>query len=386
MSAGTADAVDAGGSAATSRPFVFVREHGDRAGEINDFYNGFMGLERPFEAYQWEFQNGPGGPALVWSIIETASDRVVGHHSIIRTPMVCRGLGIAGGRTENTIIAPAVRTKIFYPGMEKRALAETLKELGIIYTIHSRGPGRLRERLGYKPVGRWTVYLPRIGAGYLEALLHRVRDRLPMKLPEGAVAPLARAAAGVGGLIGRRKPPRSIEIAELRDVNDIAGEYEMFWQRARQAYDLTIDRSLEFLRWRVGDNPHLSFRTWSVRRDGRLLAVVIGHRHRIGRASALYIDDIITGGYDDASFEVAVAVLPELDPQAESVVLTTLAVDTPLHRVLRRRFPWQARALDRFGEKLFDELLALDTTTGHKRPWYVTAIFTEGMDTSRDAA
>jgi hypothetical protein len=64
----------------------------------------------------------------------------------------------------------------------------------------------------------------------------------------------------------------------------------------------------------------------------------------------------------------------------------TLAIDTPLHRVLRKRFPWQARALDRFGEKLFDELLALDKTTDEKRPWYVTAIFTEGMDTSREAA
>src|SRR6185436_4862818 len=119
------------------------------------------------------------------------------------------------------------------------------------------------------------------------------------------------------------------------------------------------------------------FRTWSVRRGGELVAVIIGHRHAIGAASALYVDDIIAGAYDDATFDPAVAALSGLAPEAESIVLMTLAIDTPLHRVLRKRFPLQARALDRFGEKLFDELLALDTTTEATRPWYVTAIFTE---------
>jgi hypothetical protein len=82
---------------------------------------------------------------------------------------------------------------------------------------------------------------------------------------------------------------------------------------------------------------------------------------------------------------VALAALGEMDPAAETIVLMTLAVDTPLHRVLRRRMPWQTRALDRFGSKLFDELLALDRDSDKPRPWYVTAIFTEGMDTSRES-
>jgi len=268
--------------------------------------------------------------------------------------------------------------------MEKRALTEALEELSMIYTIHSKGPGRLRERLGYKPVGRWVVYLPRVGPAYLGALVQRVRDRLPVQLPQRLLDTVARAASGVGRLFAGRKPA-NIEVAELSDIDAIAGEYEAFWQRARGGYDLTIDRSLDFLRWRVSENPHLSFRTWSVRRGGELLAVIIGHRHAIGAASALYIDDVIAGVYDDAAFDTAVAALSDLAPEAESTVLMTLAIDTPLHRVLRKRFPLQARALDRFGEKLFDELLALDTTTEERRPWYVTAIFTEGMDTSREA-
>lgn len=368
------------------KPFTFVREHGERATEINDFYNRFMNLRRPMEAYTWEFQRGPGGPALIWTIIEAATDRVVGHHSIVKTPMLDCGAVRAGGRTENTIIEPAVRTKIFYPGMEKRALAEALQDLSVIYTIHSKGPGRLRERLGYKPVGRWVVYLPRIGAGYLQALARRIRDRLPYKLPDAVLSGAAAAIANLHSRVSRRRLPPGVEVREIGGISAIGPEYDAFWTRARAQYDVTIDRSLEFMRWRTVDNPHLAFRTWTIRRGGELLGLVVGHRHAIGDASALYIDDIIVGPYDETTFDVAVAALNGLDPDSESVVVMTLAVDTPLHRVLRRRMPWQARALDRFGEKLFDEMLAFDRDHDERRPWYVTAIFTEGMDTSRDSA
>jgi hypothetical protein len=367
------------------RPFVFVRDHGERAAEINDFYNGFMKLARPLAAHEWEFKRGPGGPALVWTINETASNRVVGHHSIVPTPMVRRGRTIAGGRTENTIIDPAVRTKVFYPGMERRALGEALQGLDIIYTIHSQGPGRLRERLGYKPIGRWVAYLPRVGPAYLEALLNRARGRLPVPLPAAIVGLTARLAARFHGAFVSARTPLGIEIAEIDDIDTIADEYNGFWEKARQTYDTTIDRSLAFMRWRLVENPHLRFRTWTVRRGDTLIAVIVGHRHSIGSATALYVDDIVAGPYDDDSFAIAVDCSKGLAPEADSIVLMTLAIDTPLHRVLRRRLPFQARALDRFGEKLFDQLLAYDKSTDGDAPWYVTAIFTEGMDTSRDA-
>lgn len=371
-------------SPGAARPFVFARDLGEQAAQINEFYNGFMGLARSMEAYRWEFQRGPGGPAFVWTITEAASGRIVGHHSIIPTPLVRRGRLIEGGRTENTIIDPAVRTKVFYPGMERRALNEALGSLQIIYTIHSHGPGRLRERLGYKPVARWVAYLPRIGAGYLRALLQRARRRLPIVPPPAVSGIVARIVAGAHRAVVRSRLPVGVAVAEIDDIGAIAGEYAEFWEKARHGYDTTIDRSLAFLRWRVSDNPHLRFRTWTVRQGNDLVAVIIGHRHRMGSSSALYVDDLIVRNYGDDDFAIAVRCLSTLAPEDESVVLMTLAADTPLHRVLRRFFPLQARALDRFGARLFDELLALDRTDDGGGPWYATAIFTEGMDTSRD--
>jgi len=367
-----------------STPFVFAREFGSRAAEINDFYNRFTGKARSLAAHRWEFLEGPGGPALVWTITEGSDGRVVGHHAIVQTPLVRRGADIVGGRTENTIIDPAVRTKVFYPGMEKRALAETLQGLRVVYTIHSTGPGRLRERLGYKTVGRWVVYLPKVGPGYLGALLRRGRAAIGIKVPDAVLGIGARVVSWMQSLARtiRRRP--ALEVSEIDSVVDLGPEYDQFWNRARQRYDTTIDRSQRFLRWRFVDNPHLQFRTWAVRRNGRLHAVILAHPHALGQSWALYIDDIIVGDYCDESFADVVAVLPSLDPDADALVLMTLAVDTPLFRVLRRRFPLQTYLLRRFGSKLFDEMLAIDRDDAvTQEPWYVTATFTEGMDTSR---
>jgi len=300
--------------------------------------------------------------------------------------MVRRGQSVVAGRTENTIIDPAVRKKLFYPGMEKRALNEALRALRIMYTIHSKGPGPLRMRFGYQPIGRWVVYLPKVGAASLQALLRRGQKALPVKVPDALLrlmAALTVRASGSGARAGGG--PRPLEVEEVVDIDALGAEYEQLWNAARLQYDLTIDRSLEFLRWRTTENPNLGFRTWALRRGGRLHAVVIGHPYRVGGGATLYIDDLIVGSYEETSFDAVVATLSDLDPQSDTVVLMTLAVDTPLYRVLRKRLRLQTFLLDRFGPKLFDELLALDQdNVAGDRPWYVTPIFTEGLDTSRE--
>ena len=381
---GAAETATAPAPASATPQFVFAREYGERADEVNRFYNGFMGKNRSLEAYRWEFLHVPAGPCLMWTITEVATQRVVGHHSIIPTPLVCRGADISGGRTENTIVDPAVRHRIFYVGMEKKALAEALRSLRVIYTIHSKGPGALRLRLGYKPIGRWTVYLPKVGRDYLLALFERGRKRLAPRVPDALLSLAAGLVARLHGLATGPTRSAPLDIQEISDLAEIALEYQSFWSRARREYDVTIDRSLEFLRWRIAENPHLRFQTWVLRRHGQLAAVVIAHAHALGDASALYIDDIIVGRYDDAEFEDVLACLPALDARVDTIVVMTLAVDTPLHRALRRRLPVQSRLLQYLGPRLFDEMLALDRdAVAGPGPWYVTAVFTEGMDTSR---
>jgi hypothetical protein len=386
-SKGAADVGEAtSASSSTSVPrFVLARDFGERATEINDLYNRFTGKKRTLEAYRWEFYQSPAAPSFVWTITETASGQIVGHHGIVPTPLVRRGAVTPGGRTENTIIDHRVRRKIYYPGMERKALAETLQSLRVVYTVDATLPGPIRRRLGYKPVGRWTVYLPRIGPGYLHALLQKARARLGRPVPDALLAALAQTLGRAVALGARRRTDSvPFDVTELAGIAALADEYPDFWRQARERYDLTIDRSLEFLRWRYTENPHLAYRTWTLRRDGSLRAVVVGHAHALGDAESLYVDDLIVADYDDDAFAAVLACLPSLDPQASAIVVMTLAVDTPLHRALQRRFPLQAFLLRWFGERLFGEMLALDADeAAGGSPWYVTPIFTEGMDTSR---
>jgi len=362
--------------------FVLARDRGERAAEINALYNRFTGKRRSMDAYQWEFYAGPAGPALIWTITEAATGQIVGHHSLVPTPLARRGQVVPAGRTENTIVDRSVRSKLFYPGMERRALAEATQTLDVLYTVDATEPGPLRRRFGYRPVGRWTAFLAKIEPAYLRALLQRARGRLGVAVPDWALGGLARGAGWTQRLVrmGGRSTG-SAAVAEVADLGVIGAEYDAFWTAARPLYDVTIDRSLAFMLWRFRDNPHLRFRTWTIRRDGRLEAVVVGHAHALGGATALYVDDIVVGRYDEAAFAAVLACLGRLDARAEAIVLMTLAIDTPFHRALRRRFPLQAAVLRRVGHRVFGELMALEPDGG--APWYVTPIFTEGMNTSR---
>lgn len=380
--------VPSAGSAAppVDRPFVFVRDDGGRAAGINALFNRFTGRSRTAAQYHWEFYECPEPGAHVWAIVDTASGEVVGHHGIVPTPLWVGDGVVSAGRTENTIIEASVRPRIFYPGMEKKAFRIALEDFSVLYTVHGSGPqGRIRERLGYRPVGRWNVFLPRVGRAYLSPLLVRLHGRFSPRLPV--------ALAGVGALLGAgvmalprllRRVPRDTQCDEVLDIDGFAAEYGDFWQAARPKYDVTIDRSWDFLRWRVFDNPNLSFRLWAVRRNGRLEAIVIGHRHSLGAAAALYVDDIVVGDYSPAGFAVPLAWLPWLAPESDSVVLMTLDAATPLRAALRRRYPLQSFLLDRLATRVFDEVVAFDRDGRcAERSWYVTPLFTEGLDTSR---
>lgn len=365
--------------------FALDRDRGERIEAINRLYNDFTGRQRSVEAYRWEFYQTPSGPGLVWTITETASGKLVGHHGLVRTPVYWGGETIAAARTENTIVAHDYRRKVFYPGMEKRALTEAQAELRVTYTVDATIPGALRKRFGYKAVGRWWAFLPKIGPAYLRGLLSRARAKVAPWCPDWLLGVGARLLSIVLRATTRGAVETSpLEVVEIGDLSAVAAEYETLWASARDGYDVTIDRSLAFLRWRCVDNPHLDYRTWALRRDGKLHAVVIGHLHQLGGGSSLYIDDIIVADYEDAAFDAVVNRLASLDSGVDSVVLMTLAVDTPLSRVLKKRYPLQAWLLSRYSDKMFGEMMVFDSAEVlDRRVWYATALFTEGMDTSR---
>ena len=90
-----------------------------------------------------------------------------------------------------------------------------------------------------------------------------------------------------------------------------------------------------------------------------------------------YWEEILGVKMPEAAFGEILECLDRLAPTVDSIVVMTLAVDTPLYGALCRRFPMQTRLLRRFGSRLFGELMALDSAgIVDDRPWYATAIRT----------
>ena len=82
---------------------------------------------------------------------------------------------------------------------------------------------------------------------------------------------------------------------------------------------------------------------------------------------------MIVAPYEEEAFSAVIERLPDLVDDVDSIVVRTLAIDTPLHRALIKNFPFQFKLLQRFGDKLFPEMLALDADKrSEDKPWYVT--------------
>jgi hypothetical protein len=359
--------------------FVLRRDHGERAEEINSLYASYTNFARSRAAYEWEWRGSPVGPGLIWVIVEEQSDRLVGHHGIVRVPLVRRGETISGGRTENTVVDPAVRTKLFYPGMEKKALSDAIQTCRVLYTVFAWGAhARVRARLGYKPIGRWRAYLIGAGTRYWESALRKVLRHQSWRLPK----PVSRALTLLLAASWRLRL-RSLEdelvLRELASAEELGPAYDAFWRQACRNYPMTIDRSSRFLRWRFFDNPNLKHRVWLVERASEIWGLVIAHRRDLGGAAVLEIDDLVVGEYSEAGFSQGLALLDELDPSVDAVLMHTLDTETPLLRALNRRFPVQSIVLKKIAPRMWHEFMAFDRDDGIlDEAWYVTLAFTSG--------
>jgi len=379
---GTADSGKAGlRSALERRRFELRRDYGERAEDINALYSAYTNYPRSRRAYEWEWRSSPAGPGLIWVIIEDRTERLVGHHGIVRVPLMCHGTVLSGGRTENTVVDPAVRTRLFYPGMERKALSEATQTCRVLYTVFAWGAhARVRARLGYRPVGRWRAYLVRAEWRYWEIALRRAIQRRSWSLPTVALGALARILATLWRLRVRGRSRREdLLLREVGSADELGVQYEAFWRRASRDYPMTIDRSARFLRWRFFENPNLKHRVWIVERAGMLWGLVIAHRQDRDGAAVLEIDDLVLGEYSEGAFSQALALLTELDRSVDAVLMHTLDIETPLLRALNHRFPVQSIVLGKVARRMWHEFMAFDRDgVIVDEAWYVTLAFTSG--------
>jgi hypothetical protein len=273
-----------------SRFFLRPTQAND-APALNALYRRLTGIERTIDQWRWEWIDCPEGPAPSWVIVDRASDAVVGHHGVVPIALRLGASPIIAARTENSMVEPSIRTRLRYPAMEARLLAELLKRFELIYTTAGKGPqGELRKRLGYRPAAQWRTFTAGTTPGY-------VAGRIAGRAGAALLGP-------VGRLVGTATPDQT-----LVDADDIAAVAKLVAGWSEPAAIAPV-RSAEFLRWRLTDHPFHGTRLGLVRRGDATVAFIAWHEAAgPGGTLEVHVDDLVAAGNDAHAMRDALRLL-----------------------------------------------------------------------------
>lgn len=354
---------------------------------INKLYNRITGRKRTLEEYKWEWLDNPAGESERWVIYEESTSEIVGHHGLIPIRFSAWGTTVLAGKTENTMVSPEHRNKFVYLSFEKRMLEEAKKRFDLLFTTAGGGaPGKIRERLGYETMGRWTTYLlyasPRYILGwsvdYLASIDKTALFLLPLLLPLSLLALLGMAAhRAVRTMVDQSV--HGIRMVESPTVNEHKEELDRFWQENRKYFGPTPERSGAYLEWRFQRNPHNKFRLFLFYERSELRGYAMirpGETKTGGRMlSRMEIDDIVAAGNEERLYGCFLKNLLKVAKEFHSGGLKTVESDDALNRALRR-----ARLVPRRDQPKNHPFYAYAHKPGlNLKGWFITEALSEGL-------
>jgi len=238
-------------------------EQGDEH-SINDLFNYITGANRPVSQYGWQWFQAPGGRGEIW-LIECGSDSgagktLIGHHGIMPVRFSNGSESLLFGKTENTFVHPAYRTKILYPRFEQRF--RKLYEPRFHCLFSTTGPGdalRQRQAHGYTAKALWVKFVwgtrPLSNAAFMVAYLSR---KMKAYKPGTLFSRLAKTGPAQS---------RHAGVTVCRHSSDEAREaniFHQFWPMVKNRYCITPSRDYEDLNWRFWTNPNSKYLTLSL--------------------------------------------------------------------------------------------------------------------------
>ena len=83
-----------------------------------------------------------------------------------------------------------------------------------------------------------------------------------------------------------------MEFVQVEGFGKEAGE---FWERVKEKYPITIERSAAYLNWRFSNHPVFDYKMFEVRKEGRVEAVVVLHFEEADGFRVARIVDFVSG-------------------------------------------------------------------------------------------
>ena len=348
---------------------------------INALYVKVTGRKRSLQQYRWEWESCPAGPGRRWVIYNKNDGNIVAHHGLIPIKFNIHGQSILAGKTENTMVDPHHRTKLYYGAFEKMALNEARKEFDLLFTTAGGGaPGIIRRRMGYSLVGHWITYIFYAGPSYVTMRIKSQYRHIFKFVPRFIIMAIMNMYASLRIFMLKRSI--KLKVIKAEDIKEYMNDIESFWYENRGYFDLTPERDIYYLKWRILDNPYNRYEFYFFYNKGKLNGYIITKIDKIKLETRLFkkmvIEDMVSSKNSARLYGEFIRNLKSEFKNYDLVGFRTLYRRDKLNKLLAKLqfFPWRNPAKNSRHSSPF---YAYYVDPSRKREWFVTEILTEGL-------
>ncbi|MCF7824331.1 MAG: GNAT family N-acetyltransferase [Candidatus Marinimicrobia bacterium] len=272
---------------------------------INRLYKLITGIDRTEQEYAWEWLETWDGMGSIWLVFDDSrepNDQLIAQYSLIPTPFSFWGKKVKAGKTENCMSHPDFRGKGMYFHHERDCFEIAKKSFQIFFTTTghvARGaPGKVRKKLGYVPFDDWVTY-----SYWLDRreLAKEISSKLPITLRKRNWLNNSIAHMISKIIVMRSKIPTEITKYDIRLYpieRSPLEEIEQLWNRNAELYGISVDRTADYLKWRINENPYISHHYLCYYEENILQGYIIFSR----QDTDLYIVDLLANQKDNSIF------------------------------------------------------------------------------------
>ena len=291
-----------------SRPY----QPGDEV-QINRLYRSITGRDRSAAEFAWEWLDtwaGQGSMNLVFDLDREEGDQLIAQYSLIPTPLSVWGRPTVAGKTENCMSHPDHRGSGLYFSHERECFEMEKKKYSFFFTTRGQvaggAVGRVRMKLGYVAFDDWVNYALWLRTGTLREELGAI---------VAAKGTVGKALAPVlSGLLAtvlqtyshlRRRRTCGYRVAVHSTADAPLAEIASLWERNREHYGISVDRTVTYLQWRIDSDPHVEYAYLTMYGSDGLLGYLI----YVVQGDTLHVVDILVDGTRTALFRHLLAAL-----------------------------------------------------------------------------
>ena len=255
---------------------------GDEA-QINRLYLSLTGRDRTPSEFAWEWLDtwdGRGSMNLVFDLDRDEGDQLIAQYSLIPTPLSVWGKPALAGKTENCMSHPACRGTGLYFSHERECFEKEKERYSFFFTtagtVTGGAVGKIRSKLGYVAFDDWANFTLWLKTDALRRDISQILTTKVARAKKWAPALSTGLAAALQAYSRVRRPHRCrYRFAAHRPGAEPLEEIAGLWERNRTRYGVTVDRSADYLRWRIDRDPHVEHEYLTMHGDGALLGYAI---------------------------------------------------------------------------------------------------------------